>query len=307
MRPLSMSVAAVQVHSLLGFVAAGLLSSAACGQTIFDLSNDEPAPTAEELVEVTLVTEATHLTIGEPLELGVSFRIQPEWHIYWRNSGDTGAPPTISLDLPPGLEAGEVIWPTPTRYVHSGNLVDFIHEHEVTLIIPIHSSGDLEEADEVEIRATIDWLVCKDLCLLGSGEYSIILPVGSPGAHPRLIPSETHAELQRTRERAPRDAKPDDRLRARWEDGSLVLTAAGATHLTFFHAAPEESGPVSVLDDTDARGDTLRVAYPQSIGSAEKVEGVLEVQRENKRSFLTINIEAPQSERRESSHESRRE
>ncbi len=298
------SVAPVQ--SLLGFLLAGLLSSAASGQSLFDLSGREPAPTAEELVDVALITEATHLTIGEPLELGVSFRIKPEWHIYWRNSGDTGAPPTISLDLPPGLEAGEIIWPTPKRYVHSGDLVDFIHEHEVTLIIPIFSSGDLEEAEEVEIRATVDWLVCRDLCLLGSGQYSITLPVGSPGAHPRLIPSETHPELQRTRERAPREVSPNDRVQARWEEGSLVLTADGATRMTYFHALPEESGPVSVLTDTDTRGDTLRVAYPAFKGNAAKIEGVLEVHRGNKRSFLEIIIDAPQTERGASSQESRR-
>ena len=55
--------------------------------------------------------------------IGLRFALQPGWHIYWKNPGDSGAAPkfTFSAD---GGRVGELQWPYPARlpFGHLTNL-----------------------------------------------------------------------------------------------------------------------------------------------------------------------------------------
>ena len=44
-------------------------------------------------------------------KVGVLLEVEPGWHVYWMNPGDSGAPTTVSLTLPPGFTAGPVRFP----------------------------------------------------------------------------------------------------------------------------------------------------------------------------------------------------
>lgn len=50
---------------------------------------------------------------GKPVWLGLQLTHQPEWHTYWKNSGDSGLPTQLAWQLPAGITAGEIAWPTP--------------------------------------------------------------------------------------------------------------------------------------------------------------------------------------------------
>jgi DsbC/DsbD-like thiol-disulfide interchange protein len=53
---------------------------------------------------------------GDEVWAGVRFRLDPGWHVYWRNPGDSGGPPRVRWTrLPPGWSAGEIEWPAPQR------------------------------------------------------------------------------------------------------------------------------------------------------------------------------------------------
>jgi DsbC/DsbD-like thiol-disulfide interchange protein len=41
------------------------------------------------------------------------------WHIYWQNPGDSGEPPRIKWQLPSGVTATALEWPTPMRMTTS--------------------------------------------------------------------------------------------------------------------------------------------------------------------------------------------
>ena len=45
---------------------------------------------------------------GDTIFAGVELRMDPGWHTYWRNGGDSGGPPTIDWKLPKGVTAGEI-------------------------------------------------------------------------------------------------------------------------------------------------------------------------------------------------------
>ncbi|MGA8222114.1 MAG: hypothetical protein WB780_10720 [Candidatus Acidiferrales bacterium] len=46
---------------------------------------------------------------GHPLWVGALFQLDPGWHIYWQNPGDSGEPPKFQWKLPPNFRAGEIL------------------------------------------------------------------------------------------------------------------------------------------------------------------------------------------------------
>ena len=50
---------------------------------------------------------------GKPVWVGLQLAHAPEWHTYWKNSGDSGLPTMLEWTLPAGVSAGDIAWPTP--------------------------------------------------------------------------------------------------------------------------------------------------------------------------------------------------
>lgn len=57
---------------------------------------------------VELIT-ATGVVGNDGVVEGLRFRLLPGWHIYWRNPGDSGGPPTIKWSVPDGVERERVL------------------------------------------------------------------------------------------------------------------------------------------------------------------------------------------------------
>jgi DsbC/DsbD-like thiol-disulfide interchange protein len=50
---------------------------------------------------------------GPTLRLGFLFRLSKGWHIYWKNAGDTGLPPQLTLTRPTNVTTSAFEWPAP--------------------------------------------------------------------------------------------------------------------------------------------------------------------------------------------------
>lgn len=97
------------------------------------------APAAEARTphaSVALVAEQATAARGATTWVGLRFRLEPNWHIYWQNPGDSGYPPSIAWELPGGVSAGDIRWPTPER-LPVGPLTNFGSTGEVALAVPI--------------------------------------------------------------------------------------------------------------------------------------------------------------------------
>lgn len=128
----------------------------------------------EPETSVDLISEYSEFEPGSHILLGVVVTMKPHWHSYWRNPGDSGMPTTIDWELPEGFEVGEIQWPTPERFVLEG-LVSFGYEGEFTLLMALQTPPDFPLGGEVDIKGTVKWLECKDICLPGSGTVSLQL------------------------------------------------------------------------------------------------------------------------------------
>ena len=69
--------------------------------------------------EVKLLLSHQSARPGETILAGVRLKMQPLWHTYWQNSGDSGGPTKIEWKLPPGVKAGEIQWPLPEKFTTS--------------------------------------------------------------------------------------------------------------------------------------------------------------------------------------------
>lgn len=114
------------------------------------------------------------LAVGKAAWLGFVIKHQAGWHTYWKNSGDSGLPTQLTWQLPAGVTAGEIQWPTPKRMV-IGSLANYGYEDIVLLPVPLTiSEGSSGQALRVRLKA--DWLVCKQECIPQTGEFELDVP-----------------------------------------------------------------------------------------------------------------------------------
>ena len=126
--------------------------------------------TGNDLVTVSLHSELDRFTPGSTFFLAVQYDIRPGWHIYWRNPGDNGMPPRLSVKASPGVIVGEPRFPRPEIFQKKqpdSIETSFGYQGKVCLLLPVRISESFEGA-EVEFSIELEWLVCKDLCLIGS-------------------------------------------------------------------------------------------------------------------------------------------
>ena len=136
----------------------------------------------KDLVRARLVSEAATLAPGRTVTLGLHLAMKPGWHVYWRNPGDSGLPPEMAWRLPEGFSVGPTQWPAPER-IPVQTLMNFGYEGEVTLLVPLRVPETLAAGGTASLSGTLSYLVCEEICIPGSAELALDLPVG-PTAEP---------------------------------------------------------------------------------------------------------------------------
>ncbi len=132
-------------------------------------------------VEARLVSEMVGVPngAGMTVSLGLILKMQPHWHTYWRNPGESGEPTAITWTLPPGFNAGDINWPYPQR-IEFGELANYGYSDQVLLRVSIKVPPGLKLGDKVTFVANATWLVCKDICIPEKATLDLTLPVVAP-------------------------------------------------------------------------------------------------------------------------------
>jgi thiol:disulfide interchange protein len=155
-----------------------MATAALCAQ-----SEAQSSVTARHL-KVSLVADTASVSPDSshravPPHVGLLFDLEPGWHVYWTNAGDSGEPPTVKWSLPAGVSVGPLQFPAPRR-LPLGPLMDFGYETQVLFPAELHVTGNTTSA--VPIAADVSWLVCRQACVPGKAHLSMELPVGTGGA-----------------------------------------------------------------------------------------------------------------------------
>jgi thiol:disulfide interchange protein DsbD len=117
---------------------------------------------------------------GQPVWVGLKLTHQPEWHTYWKNSGDSGLPTELNWQLPAGITAGEIAWPTPKK-IPVGTLANYGYEKTVLLPVPLTVAPGFT-GSQLQVNLKAAWLVCRKECIPQEGDFSLSIPVKSSTA-----------------------------------------------------------------------------------------------------------------------------
>ena len=113
---------------------------------------------------------------------GLYFKLESGWHVYWTNAGDSGEPPHVKWTLPDGVTAGPLQFPAPKR-LPLGPLMDFGYENEAYFPIAL-SVAKTVKPGPVVLKAKVDWLVCREVCIPGKAELEVSRRIGTENEHP---------------------------------------------------------------------------------------------------------------------------
>lgn len=135
-----------------------------------------------DLVKAQLLADVSTIQPGKRFTLGVLMQIEPGWHIYWTNPGDSGSPTRIKVIAPQGFKVDAAQFPTPSRFDQPGDLVGYGYHDEVMLLVPVTAPDDLKPGDSIKFDVVASWLCCEDVCIPGKQDLSITLPVAAESA-----------------------------------------------------------------------------------------------------------------------------
>jgi thiol:disulfide interchange protein DsbD len=132
-------------------------------------------------LRVQLLADKTAIAPGGTVTLAIVEDIKPTWHTYWQNPGDSGLAPMLAWQLPPGFEAGPILFPPPQRLAF-GPLVNFGYSDHVTLLTDVTVPRTAMPGSTAAIQGHFKWLVCQETCIPEDATLDLLLPVATVAA-----------------------------------------------------------------------------------------------------------------------------
>ncbi len=210
-------------------------------------------------LNVQLVVPPAEIYPQQDFTAGLYFKLEPGWHVYWTNAGDSGEPPRMQWTLPKGVSADAMQFPAPKR-LPLGPLMDFGYENEVLFPIPMHVGPDFRPPanGKAVLNAKVDWLVCREVCIPGKAQLDVERKAMSA---PPISPSFVDADKQliaRLKDTLPKPLPPG-------MQSKFVPTAAGFS-LTVLTGNREATAQFFPFDQNEIANAAPQVVTPLKNG-----------------------------------------
>ena len=218
---------------------------------------------------------------GQPADAGLYFKLEPGWHIYWKNAGDAGEPPQVKWTLAEGVTAGPLQFPAPSR-LPLGPLMDYGYEDEVLFPLTLNVSKTAKLGPAV-LHAKVDWLVCRATCIPGKAELEVSRDVEDHPGKAVLLGADA-ALFDRFVSRLPKILPASDKaIFQPTKDGFLlsVDTGQSETQAAFFpsdenifdNPAPQQLSPTAKGLVLDLKKDSTLTANPAQLNGVLELSG----------------------------------
>lgn len=256
-------------------------------------------------VQADLLSDVSAVQPGKPFWLGVRLKIDPGWHVYWKNPGDSGLPTRVKFSLPDGFTAGALQFPAPQRLVLPGDIVCFGYENSVMLLAKITPPENLPADFRGQFGAQVSWLVCAEVCIPGRDTLSLTLPTSaSPDSGNRELFDEWIGQLPVNSAESPDVKSVTSNVAPSGDSGPAARNCTVEIHWN--HAAPDAADffPESLEDynitgtqvkaaqDTTVIGFTLQ-PLAGKVPSAIMLDGVVGYLQDGKRRGINISVALP--------------
>lgn len=271
------------------FLSAAAIVVGASTQAAVAATPADPAdPSAKRHAQVSLVAEHEQLVAGSTSYLGVHFKLEPRWHTYWLGTPQASGQLELSIDLPEGFTLGPILWPAPSRHVSEGDLLDYVYENEVTLILPVRVPVGAKPGP-VKITGKATYLVCSTACVFEEASLTMATAVAPADTKPANSGSASLFREARARLPLPLPSGPDAPRITRSGD-AFTIEAPGASGLSFFPAADAILLSDLVTAGTSA-SSRLSLRVETGADASAPFRGVLEVRYPDKRPTAWFAVE----------------
>ncbi len=159
---------------------------------LHEAGDGTPGPVRAAHIVAELVPGASSITPGGATTVALALTMDPGWHVYWANAGDSGEPPSVEWSLPRSVAAGPMQFAAPKR-LPLGPLMDFGYDGTAVFPFPLTAVKTLS-AGTLRLGAHVRWQVCREVCIPGRGFLGLDLPV-TAGAQPPVADKRILAAL----------------------------------------------------------------------------------------------------------------
>lgn len=134
---------------------------------------------------VRLVSAVSGVGSGQTVTLGLHFRLEPGWKVYWRSPGSGGLPPVIDWQGSENAGEARIVWPAPKRFDALG-IESFGYSDEVVFPVEMRLERPGEPA---RLAAAVEYLTCREICIPYQADLRLELPSGpaGPSAEAELV------------------------------------------------------------------------------------------------------------------------
>ncbi|MDR6756129.1 DsbC/DsbD-like thiol-disulfide interchange protein [Mycoplana sp. BE70] len=184
--------------------------------------------------------------------------LEAGWKTYWRDPGQSGIPPSVSIPNASGLVLESMRFPVP-KHFDDGYSRYTGYDQSVAFPLTLRRKGSAAGSDEV--TASIFLGMCKDICIPVQAELTVDLKAAAmAGSGDATVLAAAKAGL-------PEPPSPDFNIReARWDADGKSLSVT-------FIAPPQQSDKPPQVFVSGPEGFQFGAgAIPQRVGDAYRVD-----------------------------------
>ena len=258
----------------------GFLAALAIAIVLPVLPASAQATASSDHATGTLLVERSEATPGDTFLGALRLKLADGWHVYWRNPGDSGLPPTVEWTSSPAVTAGEFRFPPP-HAIPLEPLMNYGYEGEVVLPFEITIAADASPGDQLTINGLFDYLICADVCIPEAITLSITLPVAAaPSADEEAsgIIAATLAKLPADLTGRAAIERTDAGFRIGVADPAVAAALVDAADVRFFPNGPEILHPPLQPARTGPEGVVLELQASDFVTPNSVIAGLLVVE-----------------------------
>ena len=136
--------------------------------------NSEKTLVSHEHVSLELISSVNSIFEENNLHLGLYFKLDPGWKIYWKYPGKAGYPPGIDWVKSKNIKDLEILWPKPEEFEILG-MESLGYSKEVILPIKLIIENNNEK---LLANFDVDYLTCKKICIPFNDNLILNIPTG---------------------------------------------------------------------------------------------------------------------------------
>lgn len=226
---------------------------------------------------------------NQPFFILFRLNIKKDWHTYWRNPGDSGMPTDIQIETKDNVKVSDIIWTEIPEKFPFDDLANFGFDKEENLIVKVDPK---DIGKDINLKANIFWLVCKEECI----PQDTIINITIPYSEKAEMNYENQAIIENLILHQPksRDIKYSS---STLQDDNVVLESSDElfSKIDKFSFFPYTPGHFSntIEPNVTKEGDLYKIKFQldkYKIENPEKIEGLFVFEINGRKEAIEVNI-----------------